>query len=163
MGDGDCLYEALAKALNHYIVREKLTIAELRFFVSQQQTQERFQSYKALEKEYPAIEKTKTLREFKNVIQQCGSNTGPAKCMWGDENTLDIISNAYHLRFAIFNEKGRVIQTIEPKLPKRARRTVMLRINQSMPGYEHYSLFMFNQETLLLDNEWNWIKHKTQK
>jgi len=160
-GNGDCLYECIALALNHYlsphVAREKITVGDLRFFVSQRQTDATYEAYKnlAVTGDYECLAKVRNIRGFKNVVQQCGSEVGPEHCLWGDENTLGIFSDAYRLRFVVFNERGALLQMVG--VPEYAH-TILLRLNRVRVGEEHFTLLQFNGHTILKQHEWLWLK-----
>lgn len=125
------------------------------------QTQHTFTAYQALaadQPEYRCISKSRTLRGFKNVMQRCGEDVGPEHCLWGDENTLNVFSKLFQLRFVVFNDKGQLVQRVQDAV--RVNHTVLLRLNRSRPGEEHFSLLRFNGETILQDHEWNWLKNR---
>lgn len=146
--DGDCLYKAFSTAFNNGV-----SVENLRFLVSKKQSIESFKSYKTLAdwkmSEYSAIKGAKTLREFKNVIQYPGYKVGPEHCVWGDENTMRIISNAFRLGILIFNEKNVLVQTIVPEFNNQTKRYILLRLNTMYPGNEHYDLLIFNRHPLI--------------
>jgi hypothetical protein len=166
--NGDCLYECIACALNELVdIRDggrPITIDDLRAFVSRSQNSETFGVYRTLadeQPEYACLRSAHTLRAFKNIIRRCGRDAGPRGCLWGDENTLHAIAEAYRLRFAVFNEKGRLIQQVQvPSQECPVMRTVLLRLNNLSPGEEHFELLQFNGHSLLLDNEWGWISQR---
>lgn len=145
--DGDCLYNAVREALKNGI-----TVDDLRYLVSKKQSIESFRAYRTLAEwkmaEFSAIKGAKTLREFKNVIQKSGRRVGASRCVWGDENAMRILANAFHIGLLIFNEKGALIQTIKPEFST-AKRFVLLRLNNTYPGNEHYDLLIFNNHKLL--------------
>lgn len=155
--DGDCLYRAFSTSFNNGI-----TVDDLRYLVSRKQSVESFQAYKTLAdwkmSEYSAIKGAKTLREFKNVIQYPGSKVGPQHCVWGDENAMRIISNAYRLGILIFNEKGSLIQTIKPEFNRTSKRYVLLRLNSRFQNNEHYDLLVFGGHALITYNELSKLK-----
>lgn len=171
-GNGDCLYDCVAKALNHYIPLQRvatqhISIGDLRQFVSRRQTPATFDAYKVAavgdaDGSYECLSKVKTLRGFKNCIQHCGSDVGAQKCLWGDENTLNIISSAFRLRFAVFDERGALLQSVNGEGAAAPKHTVLLRLNRSVDGEEHFSLLTFNRQTVLQSGEWAWLK-KTLK
>lgn len=154
--DGDCLYNAFKTAFNNGI-----TVEDLRYLVSRKQSPESFRAYKTLADwkmaEFNAIRGSKTLREFKNVIQHPGSKVGASHCVWGDENAMRIISNAFYIGVLIFNEKGALIQTIKPEF-KNAKRFILLQLNTRIPDNEHYDLLIFNEHTLITYNELSELK-----
>jgi hypothetical protein len=160
-GNGDCLYECIALALNRYlsdgVAREKITVADLRFFVSQRQTNATYEAYKNLAAtgDYECLSKVRNIRGFKNVIQQCGGNVGPENCLWGDENTIGVFADAYRMRFVVFDERGALLQMIgEPEYVH----TILLRLNRIRVGEEHFTLLQFNDQTVLKQHEWLWLK-----
>jgi hypothetical protein len=160
-GNGDCLYECIALALNRYISStvslQKIAIADLRFLVSQLQTNETYEAYKTLAStgEYDCLAKVRNIRGFKNVIQDCGAVVGPENCLWGDENTLGIFSNAFHLRFVVFDEHGKLLQVVGQQ---EYGHTILLRLNRVRAGEEHFTLLQFNGETIIKQHEWLWLK-----
>jgi hypothetical protein len=162
--NGDCLYEAIVHALNYYVRSAKdalITIEDLRSAAARKQTPDTFAAYQALaanQPEYRCISRSRTLRGFKNVIQRCGDVVGPEHCLWGDENTLEIFSRLFLFRFAVFNDKGKLVQQIEAL--RGVNHTVLLRLNRARPGEEHFSLLRFNGETILQAHEWNWLKNR---
>lgn len=160
--DGDCLYDCFARALNRYlrkgIANKEITIADMRMFVSRYQTPDMYNAYKTLAEsssDYECIAKTHSLRSFKNIIQQCGNNVGAEKCLWGDENTLNIFSEIYRIRVVVFNERGQLLQIIGTD---ELRHTILLRLNQQQKAEEHYTLMQFNNQTILQKHEWIWLK-----
>lgn len=160
--NGDCLYEAIQLALNHYVRGEKMiTIEDLRGAASRYQTSDTFHAYQALaanQPEYRCISKSRTLRGFKNIMQRCGEEVGPEHCLWGDENTIEVFSRLFKIRFAVFNDKGKLVQLVQAS--RGVHHTVLLRLNRSRPGEEHFSLLRFNGETILQAHEWNWLKNR---
>lgn len=150
--NGDCLYDCLSKALGG------TPIDMIRAFVARSQTQDTFDAYKTVSKHsdgYGVLQNVRTLRGLKNTIQRCGAVVGSSECLWGDENTLQIIANGYLLRLAVFDTTGKLIQKVEPDSP--SVRTVMLRLNRLRPGSEHFTLLAFNRQTLLQPHEWSWL------
>lgn len=159
---GDCLYECITRALNRYlgpVAMANITIADLRFFASTMQTEETYQAYKnvaaASDDSYGCVAKTRGLRAFKNVVQLSGNEVGPENCLWGDENTITIFSDAFRLRFVIFDQRGQMIQLIGQQ---EYAHTILLRLNRLRPGEEHFTLLQFNNETILKQHEWAWLK-----
>lgn len=160
-GNGDCLYECIARALST-TGTSRITISELRAFVSRNQTEDTFNAYKIVAKHdeqgsYNCLKKVRTLRGLKNVIQRCGAHVGAENCLWGDENALHILSNGYRLRFAIFDNTGKIVQLVEPT-QHNASRTVLLRLHRQIKNCEHFNLLTFNDHTLLHNYEWNVLK-----
>ena len=158
--DGDCLYDCFARALNQYLEQshKKITVSDLRMFVSRRQTQDTYTAYKTLaasSSDYGCISKTHSLRSFKNIVQLCGSNVGSDQCLWGDENTLNFLSESYCIRIVVFNEKGKLIQIIgSPDL----QHTLLLRLNRKEASSEHFTLLQFNNQSILQQHEWFWLK-----
>lgn len=164
-GNGDCLYECISKALNRYvntsIATDPISVSALRNFVSRKQTNENFEAYKHTARassNYDCLSRVHTLRGFKNIMQQCGSDVGPDSCLWGDENTLDVVSSAFCLNFVVFDEKGRLVQFIES--PESPAHTILLRHYRHNDGEEHFTLLEFNEQTVLQKHEWTWLKKK---
>jgi len=161
---GDCLYEAIAHALNHYVRSNVwITTHDLREAASRYQSAETFSAYQALatdQPEYRCISKARTVRGFKNIMKRCGDEVGPEHCLWGDENTLEVFSRLFKVKFAVFNDKGQLVQRVAASVFPRIKHTILLRLNQSRPGEEHFSLLRFNGETILQPNEWNWIQNR---
>jgi hypothetical protein len=158
---GDCLYEAIMHALNHYVTALLITIKDLRTAASRYQTQDTFEVYRVLsanQPEYRCVSSSRTLRGFKNIMQRCGESVGVEHCLWGDENTLNIFSKLFKLQFAVFNDKGQLVQLV--KAARGLHHTVLLRLNRSRKGEEHFSLLRFNGETILQAQEWNWLKNR---
>lgn len=165
--NGDCLYECIALALNEYLddrrATYRITVDDLRAYVSRCQTNQTFEAYQALarhQSEYRALVNVRSLRGLKNVIRQTGTTVGPEHCLWGDENCLNIFSEGYKLRFAVFDEKGVLVQTIGNE---RYPHTILLRHNRSHAGEEHFTLLKFNDQTVLQRNEWNWLEKRMKK
>lgn len=154
--DGDCLYNAFRKAFSNGI-----TVEHLRYLVSKKQSIESFRAYKTLADwkmaEFNAIKGAKTLREFKNVIQRSGEKVGANHCVWGDENSMRIMCNAFYIGVLIFNEKGTLIQTIKPEFHP-PKRFILLRLNSTYPGNEHYDLLVFNNHSLITYTELSGLK-----
>lgn len=155
-GNGDCLYACIVRALGNG--RNQLSVEELRAFVARMQTDDMFHAYKTLaartsdqSSDYPALERVRSLRGFQNVIRRCGKNVGADQCLWGDENTLNIVSNAYHLRFIIFDDQGKIMQVINANSP--TVHTILLRLSSALKNSEHYTLLKFNDQTLLQPHE----------
>lgn len=169
-GNGDCLYECIATALSTTGLH-RISISDIRAFVARKQNDETFSIYKSLAgrtrsntdfEEYQCLKKVRTLRGFKNVIQRCGANVGPDECMWGDENTLQVLADGYRLRFAIFDHTGNLIQIIEPNQENRsAVCSVLLRLYRHTVGNEHFNLLRFNNQTLLSQHEWEWLHDRS--
>ncbi len=164
--DGDCLYDCLALAFNRYLLQgvatQPITVSDLRIFASRCQTEATFAAYKVLAEstnDYECISKTRTLRGFKNIVQQCGSDVGSERCLWGDENTLTFFSESYRIRFVVFNERGQLIQIIGSL---DYGHTILLRLNRKDVQSEHFTLLQFNNETILQQHEWFWLKRKVQ-
>ena len=159
---GDCLYEAIVHALNHYVRSgTMITIQDLRDAASRYQTQHTFEAYQVLaedQPEYRCVSRSRTLRGFKNIMQRTGETVGPEHCLWGDENTLGIFSKLLKMKFAVFNDKGQFRQTIQAE--RGSKHTILLRLNFSRPGEEHFTLLRFNGETVLQEHEWNWLKNR---
>lgn len=160
---GDCLYECIVIALNALVLRNiahtRITIDDLRSLVSRKQTEDSFHAYRALshdQPEYLCLQQTKTLRAFQNIVRVCGRDVGAEHCLWGDENSIHVIANTYRLRIAVFNEKGKLAQFVKPESHTPAR-TIVLRLNRSSPGEEHFELMQFNRHTLLYESEWRWL------
>lgn len=155
---GDCLYDCIAKAFNRYlnahVSTSPITISDLRHFASRKQNQAMFDAYRSVG-HYECLAKVHTLRGFRNVMQQSGSDVGVENCLWGDENTLQIFSDAFHLRIVVFNERGKMIQFIGQE---DYSHTLLLRLNRRKAGNEHYTLLEFNDQTILTQNEWFWLK-----
>ena len=160
--NGDCLYEAIAHALNHYVRSGvSITIEDLRAAASRFQSNDTFTAYQVLaadQPEYRCISQARTLRGFKNIMQRCGEEVGPEHCLWGDENTLNIFSQLFKVRFAVFNDKGQLVQRVQAQ--RNIKHTILLRLNSSRPGEEHFSLLRFNGETILQAHEWNWLQNR---
>lgn len=158
-GNGDCLYESIAKALvlDRHIHVAAVSPQSLRLFVSKCQKPEHFAAYKVTYAD--ALKRVHTLRGFKNSIQLCGKDVGPENCIWGDENTIHILSNQFQLRLVVFDQRGQMIQKIEPESLASAR-TILLRLNRQLKNNEHFSLLAFNGQTLLEEQEWLWLKQK---
>jgi hypothetical protein len=159
--NGDCLYDCVSKALGG------VPISDLRAFVSRSQTQDTFEAYRTISRNspgYDVLQKVRTLRGLKNTIQRCGSTVGSNECLWGDENAIQILSNGYLLRFAVFDTTGKMIQNVEPEPlgtpSKTPSRTVLLRLNRSTAGSEHFTLLTFNRQTLLQAHEWLWLSQQ---
>jgi hypothetical protein len=161
--NGDCFYDCIAKALNRYLNKSVATAeigtAELRYFASRQQTQATFEAYRtaslANEDEYKCVARARNLRAFRNAMQQTGDEVGVENCLWGDENALQIVSDAFHLRILVFDQRGQMIQVIGQEGFKH---TLLLRLNRNKTGQEHFTLLAFNEQTVLVPNEWTWLK-----
>lgn len=149
--DGDCLYNTFVKALDCGV-----TVEDLRYLVSRCQTHESYAAYKYLAdsgvSEFKPVRATKTLREFKNIIQYTGQRVGAEGCVWGDENAIRVLSNTFRLGILVFNEKGKLTQSIKPEEYK-PRRWMLIRLNGAHPGNEHYDLLQFNRKSLLTEIE----------
>lgn len=160
--DGDCLYKAISMAFN-----DKITVEQLRYLVATHQTNNTFETYKELATfmpEYRPITGAHCLRDFRILIKKTGEDIGVGNCFWGDENALQIISTFLRLGIAIFNEKGQFIQQITPERTTTFNnitptRHVLLMLNSSKPGNEHYNLLQFNRHTLLTPGEWSKMKN----
>ena len=155
-GDGDCLYTSISNALYKCVSKHAL-----RRLVADNQTRATFESYKNIyTKELVQI---KTLRQFKNVLKQCGSDYGAFNCIWGDENALQIISNDYLINFCIFNEEFNLISTISPQTEEIAngmeysKRFILLLLNNGKSGQEHYNLLKFDRKRILSERYWNYL------
>lgn len=154
--DGDCLYQSISKAFEG-----KITVEDLRYLVAQCQNNTTFQTYKELSgfmSEYRPIRGANSLRDFKILIKKTGEDVGCNNCVWGDENSLAIISTMFRLGFMIFNEKGSLIQEIYPERTstfstRDPSRYLLLLLNGSKSGQEHYNLLEFNHHTLLRPEE----------
>jgi hypothetical protein len=76
--DGDCLYNTFVTALNNGV-----TVDDLRYLVSRCQTYESYSVYASLAEsgvpEFKPIRATKTLREFKNILQYTGQRVSIVK------------------------------------------------------------------------------------
>lgn len=152
-GDGDCLYKCVEMALPG---DAQITVTDLRALVANSQTQETFDNYKEV---YPPLAKLKTLQSFRNFIKRCGAKVGPDKCLWGDENALQIISNEYILHFAIFSAGGGLIQLVEPELDTSVpssymKRYVLLLLDNRNDTNEHYYLLKFDNKRLISEPVW---------
>lgn len=154
-GDGDCLYRCICKALP---CNGRITIKDLRYLVAKNQNEITFECYKS---SFPFFQKVRSLRGFQNLIMKCGEEVGTGNCIWGDENALQIISNEYLAHIAIFNEKGNLVQTILPsvdedtEIPKRyVKRFILLLIDNSTDGNEHYYLLKFDNKRLISEPVW---------
>lgn len=154
--NGDCLYKSISIAFDGLI-----TVEDLRHLVARYQTQTTFDMYKELSKfmpEFRPIKGTSCLRDFRILIKKTGGDIGIGNCVWGDENSLQIISTSLRLGIMIFNEKGKFMQSLNPEpiymhentIP---RRYILLLLNNSKAGNEHYNLLKFNNNTLLTDYE----------
>lgn len=159
--DGDCLYQSISLALSG-----ALSINQLRYLVSIHQTNSTFAAYKELSTfmpEYRQLHCIHSLRDFRLLIRKSGKDIGVKNCIWGDENALQIISTFLRLGIKIFNEKGQYIQEIIPERTSTFDNTnpskyVLLLLNSSKPGNEHYNLMEFNHHTLLSHSEWEKMK-----
>ncbi len=165
-GDGDCLYESFSMGLNKYLTQSPVAtklieISDLRFLVSKKQTETTFQTYKQLQdqQEYASLNNIRTLRGFKNLIQISGAEVGSDKCLWGDENSIEILSNTFKLKIAIFDEKGKLIQIINQHQTN-FNHIMLLRLNRTYENHEHFTLLEFNDETILKQNEWIYLKKR---
>lgn len=158
-GNGDCLYESISKALvlNFGYHHEAISVDMLRNYVSRLQTSDNFEAYKSAY----CMKGVRTVRSFKNLVQQSGEQIGPDKCLWGDENVLGIISNGYRIRFVVFDHLGKMIQTIEPE-DSRSNRTILLRLDRQVQNCEHFNLLTFNKQTLLQETEWMTLRRILQ-
>mgnify|MGYP001073990057 CR=1 FL=1 len=158
-GNGDCLYESISKALvlNYGYHNTMVSIDMLRNYVSRLQNMANFEAYKVTYGGDGCMKDIRTLRAFKNLVQYNGEQVGPDKCLWGDENVLNIISNGYLIRFVVFDHSGEMIQTIKPD-NSQAARTILLRLNRQLRNCEHFNLLTFNKQTLLQEQEWNALK-----
>lgn len=155
--DGDCLYKSISIAYD-----KKIDVKKLRCFVANKQTPHIYNTYKEISKSmkgYTPIEKINNLRELKMLIKKMGKDIGIRDCMWGDENSLQILVNIFNIQIVIFNEQGRLIQTITPCDNNNTPRYIMLSLNNQAPGNEHYSLLKFNNHALLTQNEWSYLKN----
>lgn len=153
--DGDCLYSAISLAFD-----KKITVEMLRFLVASNQNQDTYQAYKELSsymQEYEPIKGTHSIGEFKILMKKTGEQIGCTACIWGDENALQIIATEYNLTFVIFNEKGQHIQKIN-SLNNQTSRYVLLLLNSSKQGNEHYNLLQFNNHRLITPYEWDMLK-----
>lgn len=153
-GNGDCLYDCIARALG--TDTEWVPIADLRSFVARKQTTDNFSAYKTLasqSEEYSVLSRVRSLRGFQNVIRRCGSDVGPEECLWGDENVLNIISTAYKVRFAVFDDRGKIIQIIMPEETIGEPHTILIRLSRRVKQSEHYTLLSLNGQTLLQPSE----------
>lgn len=154
--DGDCLYRAISKAFDG-----KVTTEDLRYLVARCQSHVTFETYKELSgfmSEYRPVRAAHTLRDFRVLLKKTGDDVGCSNCVWGDENALSIISTMFRLGFMIFNEKGVLIQRITPERTSsyndcKPGRYIMLLLNGSKAGQEHYNLLEFNRRTLLSEEE----------
>jgi hypothetical protein len=161
-GNGDCLYECISRALSGGKT-PGVTIAALRAFVARSQTDDTYTAYRVVSRQddgagYDCIKKVRSLRGLKNTIQLCGAQVGADKCLWGDENAIHIIANGYRLRFAIFDNSGRIVQIVEPEeTPPKTPKTVLLRLHRQISHCEHFNLLTFNNHTLLDQHEWDWL------
>lgn len=161
LGNGDCLYDCVSKALSTNGTR-LISIASLRSLVARYQTSETFAAYRAVANQsgYDCIKKARTLRALKNVIQVSGGDVGPEKCLWGDENTLNIVSKTYNVRFAIFNGEGALVQVIETE--RSHVYTILLKLYQT-EEVEHYNLLLFGMKSLLHARDWELLQHLLSK
>ena len=160
-GNGDCLYESLSKAFGGL-----LTIEDLRALVSNNQTEAMYDNYMDLSDQNifgKQLDTIESFAQFRHYIQKCGYDDScggsSGNVMWGDENAIQIISNVWLLTFIVFNEKGNIIQRVEPaKTGVCGRgccpRYVLLRLNGHSPGQEHFDLLQFNGRTLLCEDDW---------
>lgn len=154
--DGDCLYSAISLAFD-----KKITVEMLRFLVASNQNQDTYQAYKELSsymQEYEPIKGTHSMGEFKILMKKTGEQIGCTACIWGDENALQIIASEYNLTFVIFNEKGQHIQKINASNSNNQSRYILLLLNSSKQGNEHYNLLQFNNHRLLTPYEWDMLK-----
>ena len=162
IGNGDCLYECVSHAFC-----DKISIEDFRNLVAQNQTKDTYEMYKVLSKsnsEYKCIKKVKTFRQFKNVIQRCGWDiNGYKNVMWGDENAINIISGEWNIIFVIFNEKGIQLQSIDNTENAVNPKYILLRLDSSKKGNEHYDLISFNKHTLLSKFEWVYLNELLTK
>ncbi len=160
--DGDCLFSAISEAFNG-----KLTIKDLRHLVARYQTRETFETYTELAgfmPEYRPIRAAHSLRDFRVLIKKTGDDVGIENCVWGDENSIQIISTCLRLGIMIFNEKGKFVQSITPERTStfndtKSSRYVLLLLNSSKAGNEHYNLLEFNKHTLLTEYEYSKMKN----
>jgi hypothetical protein len=160
--DGDCLYKAISFAFD-----EKLTVQDLRQLVARFQTDSTYGTYRELSKympEYTPVKAAHNIRDFRILIKKCGQDVGCSMCVWGDENALQIFSTFLRLGIIIFNEKGQYIQKIVPEktntYPSHTpSRYVLLILNGSKPGNEHFNLLQFNKHTLLTPYEWEKMRN----
>jgi hypothetical protein len=67
------------------------------------------------------------------------------------------LSNTFRIGVFVFNEKGKLIQSISPDEYK-AVRWMLIRLNGSQPGNEHYDLLQFNNNSLLTHPELKVLK-----
>jgi hypothetical protein len=174
--DGDCLYTCVSNALD-----QKISVKYLRRLVSRMQTIEMYNAYMALADDpnfpdYHNMRQIQSFDQFRHFIQLCGSDVGAAECIWGDENALEIISNEYGITFVIFNEKGSIVQKVEPNnetvLPASSaqpvaallvcnQRFILLRLHSGSKGHAHYDLLKFNDKTILTYEMWKYLLSKT--
>jgi hypothetical protein len=189
--DGDCMYMCISNALD-----QRVSVKDLRRLVSRKQTKEMYNTYMDLYDmtnmelssvdtcddargdtiddiaqtlpEFCTLEHIKSFDQFRHFIQLCGSEVGADKCMWGDENALKICSDEFGFTFAIFNEKGSIIQKIKPTTPAISpagqnmhERIVLLRLNGGSKGQEHYDLLKFNGDCILTIDKWEYLIKKT--
>lgn len=160
--DGDCLYTAISIAFD-----KKITVKDLRHLVARYQTESTYNTYKELSSfmsEYRPIQPTKSLRDFRILIKKTGKDVGIGNCVWGDENTLQILSTSLRLGIIIFNEKGQYIQHIIPERTSTFNNTqpsryILLLLNSGKSGNEHYNLLEFNRHVLLTEFEWKKMKN----
>lgn len=159
--DGDCLYKAISLAFDG-----KLSVQDLRNLVARYQSEGTFSTYRELAKympEYTPVKAAHNIRDFRILLKKCGQDVGCTMCVWGDENALQIFSTFLRLGIIIFNEKGQYIQKIMPERTNtyqnhNASRYVLLILNGSKPGNEHFNLLEFNKHTLLTPYEWEKMK-----
>lgn len=161
--DGDCLYKAVSLAFD-----EKITVEALRFLVATNQTEVTYGTYKELStymSEYEPIKASHNIQDFRILLKKTGEQIGCTNCVWGDENALQIIATQYNIIFVIFNEKGQHIQKITPANLTNSfnGRYVLLLLNSSKQGNEHYNLLQFNNRKLITQYEWDKLKEKITK
>ena len=162
-GDGDCMYTCISNAMDNII-----SVKDLRRVVSRRQTRAMYDAYMDLLAdncpEYQNLEHINSFDQFRHYIQQCGSEIGSEACMWGDENALYLLANEYGFTFVVFNEKGSIIQKIQPINSDTEivyPRYILIRLNGGSKGHEHYDLLKFNDYTILTQDLWNYLIEKT--
>lgn len=148
-GNGDCLYESVENAFN-----SSFTIEDLRNFVSFKQNPDTFDAYKNIGEYKMLLENAEDYHDFRHLLQKTGAEHGITDCVWGDENTLYYLSNELGVTFVIFNQKGSLLQKIEPEHEFCKRRYITLHLNNEDSGREHYDLLVFDENKILNEAMW---------